>query len=357
MNPILYRKLSTYKKIHQWLKINLFNTWINSIISILILTFIFIILKSIFTWLIVESVWNGSSADCRQATGACLAFIREKSRFILFGFYPGAELWRPILCVLSFIIFLIYSKEPSRWSRKLLWQWGCFFIVTGLLMKGGALGLAEVESSRWGGLPLTLILATFGLVFAYPIGIFLALARRSNLVILKTLSITYIELIRGVPLISLLFMSSVMFPLFLPEGVVIDKVLRAQVAIIMFVAAYMAEVVRAGLAAIPKGQYEAAEALGLNYYQTMRLVILPQALKIVIPPTVNTAIGMFKDTSLVIIIALFDLLSTTKTALKDSDWLGFSVEAYIFVGIIYFIFCFSMGKYSRRLEKELYSNS
>ncbi len=223
----------------------------------------------------------------------------------------------------------------------------------GILMKGGLLGLKSVETTQWGGLPLTLLLAVFGLTAAYPLGVVLALGRQSKMKGVKVLSILYIELIRGVPLISLLFMSSIIFPLFLPEGITINKILRAQVAIILFTAAYIAEVVRGGLQGMTQGQYEAAEALGLNYYLTLRLVILPQALKIVIPPTVSILISAFKDTSLVVIIALFDLLKTTQSVLSNPEWMGFSREAYMFIAILYFAGCFSMSNYSRKLEREL----
>jgi general L-amino acid transport system permease protein len=220
-------------------------------------------------------------------------------------------------------------------------------------MKGGIFGLPSVETTQWGGLPLTLTLSVFGLTAAYPLGIILALGRRSKMPAIKTLSVFYIELIRGVPLISMLFMASVVLPLFLPEGVTINKIIRAMVAIILFTAAYIAEVVRGGLQAIPRGQYEAADSIGLSYYLTMRLVILPQALKIVIPPSVQQLISAFKDTSLVVIIALFDLLRTTQTILSDPKWMGFSAEAYIFIALIYFLCCFFMSNYSRRLEREL----
>jgi general L-amino acid transport system permease protein len=223
----------------------------------------------------------------------------------------------------------------------------------GLLMKGGMFGLSSVESTQWGGLPLTLLLAVFGLTAAYPLGVILALGRRSKMRGVKVLCILYIELIRGVPLISLLFMSSIIFPLFLPEGITFNKILRAQAAIILFTAAYIAEVVRGGLQAMSRGQYEAAESIGLNYYLTMRLVILPQALKIVIPPTVSILISAFKDTSLVVIIALFDLLKTTQSVLSNPEWMGFNREAYVVIAILYFLGCFSMSNYSRKLEREL----
>jgi general L-amino acid transport system permease protein len=248
---------------------------------------------------------------------------------------------------------LYYSQDRKHWKKSLAYAWMIGLFVMGLLMKGGLFGLEPVESTEWGGLPLTLLLSVFGLTAAYPLGVVLALGRQSKMPAVKTLCIVYIELIRGVPLISLLFMSSVVFPLFLPEGITVNKILRAQVAIILFTAAYIAEVVRGGLQGMSRGQYEAAESLGLNYYQTMRLVILPQALKIVIPPTVSQLISAFKDTSLVVIIALFDILKTTQTSLQNPEWMGFSAEAYIFVALIYFVCCFFMSNYSRRLEREL----
>ena len=248
---------------------------------------------------------------------------------------------------------LFYSRDRRHWKKHLAYAWVLGLATMGLLMKGGIFGLESVESTQWGGLPLTLLLSVFGLTAAYPLGVILALGRRSKLPLIKALCVVYIELIRGVPLISLLFMSSIIFPLFLPEGVTFNKILRAQAAIILFTAAYIAEVVRGGLQAMPRGQYEAAEALGLNYYLTMRLVILPQALKIVIPPTVSILISAFKDTSLVVIIALFDVLRTTQTVLSNPEWMGFSREAYVFLAILYFLGCFSMSNYSRRLEKEL----
>ena len=248
---------------------------------------------------------------------------------------------------------LFYSRDRRHWKKSLGYAWIIGLFTMGFLMKGGLFGMTAVESTQWGGLPLTLLLAVFGLTAAYPLGVVLALGRRSKMPAVKIMSILYIELIRGVPLISLLFMSSIIFPLFLPEGITINKILRAQVAIILFTAAYIAEVVRGGLQGMARGQYEASEALGLNYYLTMRLVILPQALKIVIPPTVSILISAFKDTSLVVIIALFDILRTTQTVLSNPEWMGFSKEAYLFIGLLYFLGCFSMSNYSRKLEKEL----
>lgn len=336
----------------KWMKKNLFSTPANSALSIFLLTLLVAVFGPLFNWLFVDSVWEGSAQTCRHAHGACLVFIKEKFVFILFGFYPRELLWRPIISIILFVGMLFWSKEPKRWNRRLLWRWIKLLLLIALLLRGGSFGFEGVPVDKWGGLPLTLLLSFGGILFSYPLGILLALGRTGNLPLIRAMAIGYIELIRGVPMISLLFMASVMFPLFMPDGVNVPKLLRAEIAIIMFMSAYMAEVVRGGLSAVEKGQYEAADSLGLNYWQKMAKIILPQALKIVIPPTVNTAIGMFKDTSLVVIIALSDLLMTTKTSLKDPTWLGFSVEAYLFTSIIYFFFCYSMSRYSSRLERE-----
>jgi general L-amino acid transport system permease protein len=336
-----------------WMRANLFNGLFNSILTLLILLLLWQTLLPFLKWAFIDAHWFGEGAACRGNGGACWSIITSNLRFIIFGFYPHPEQWRPLLAMLLLVGLLFYSRDRERWSRYLAWAWLIGLILMGLLLKGGLLGLSAVESTQWGGLPLTLLLSVFGLTAAYPLGVVLALGRQSRMRVVKTLCVIYIELIRGVPLISLLFMSSVVFPLFLPEGVTLNKILRAQVAIILFTAAYIAEVVRGGLQAIPRGQYEAAESMGLNYWQTMRLVVLPQALKIVIPPSVSILISAFKDTSLVVIIALYDLLKTTKSVLSDPVWMGFSAEAYIFVALVYFLCCFFMSNYSRRLEREL----
>ncbi|MFC1798480.1 amino acid ABC transporter permease [Thermodesulfobacteriota bacterium] len=336
-----------------WVRGKLFNSWFNSILTIIILYLLWKIIPPLVRWVFVDSLWISSGAECKDVGGACWSVVPANIRFILFGFFPYELQWRPLLAMIILVCLLFYSQNRKRWKRSLVYIWSAGLIVMGLLMKGGLFGLAPVESTMWGGLPLTLLLSIFGLTAAYPLGVVLALGRQSQLPAIKSLCIVYIELIRGVPLISLLFMSSVVFPLFLPEGMTINKLLRAQVAIILFTAAYIAEVVRGGLQGMSKGQYEAAESMGLNYYQTMRLVILPQALKIVIPPTVSVLISAFKDTSLVVIIALFDLLKTTQTVLSDPRWMGFSAEAYIFIAIIYFLCCFFMSNYSRQLERDL----
>ena len=336
-----------------WIKENLFNGAFNSVLTIVTLYFLWKMIPPFIRWAFIDSTWISSGAECREAGGACWSVVSSNIRFIMFGFFPYESQWRPLLAMILLVGLLYYSQDRKHWKKYLAYVWVAGLFIMGLLMKGGLFGLSPVESTEWGGLPLTLILSVFGLTAAYPLGVLLALGRQSKMPAIKTLSIVYIELIRGVPLISLLFMSSVVFPLFLPEGITINKILRAQVAIVLFTAAYIAEVVRGGLQGMGRGQYEAAESLGLNYYQTMRLVVLPQALKIVIPPTVSILISAFKDTSLVVIIALFDILKTTQTALQDPQWMGFSAEAYVFVALIYFVCCFFMSNYSRRLEREL----
>jgi general L-amino acid transport system permease protein len=336
-----------------WLRANLFNGPFNSALTLFILFCFYTVVPSLMQWALIDSNWFSTAEACRATSGACWSVISKNLRFILFGFFPYQQQWRPAVAILILISLFFYSRHRRHWNRRLFYFWGAGLLAMGFLMRGGLLGLPVVETDQWSGLSLTLLLALFGLTAAYPLGVLLALGRRSQMAAIKALCVIYIELIRGVPLISLLFMASVMFPLFLPEGITINKILRAQVAIILFTAAYIAEVVRGGLQAIPRGQYEAAEALGLDYPRKMRLVILPQALKIVIPPTVSILISAFKDTSLVVIIGLFDLLKTTQVTLSNPIWMGFSTEAYLFIAGLYFLGCFSMSHFSRRLEKEL----
>lgn len=334
-----------------WMKANLFNSLFNSVITILIAFFLWKIIYPFFSWAFINSTWLPDTAP--NPDGAVWSVITANFKFIIFGFYPNELIWRPTVAMIMLVAMLVISRDRNRWNKRFGYIWLAALFIMGLLMKGGLFGLEPVESTQWGGMPLTLLLSVFGLTAAYPLGVALALGRQSKMPVIKSMCVVYIELIRGVPLISLLFMSSIIFPLFLPEGVTFNIIARAQIAIIMFTAAYIAEVVRGGLQGMPKGQFEAANSLGLNYFQTMRLIILPQALKIVIPPSVSILISGFKDTSLVVIIALYDILKTTQTALQDPKWMGFSAEAYIFLSLVYFICCFFMSNYSRRLEKEL----
>ena len=336
-----------------WLHKNLFSTWYNTLITLVLLWVLLTLIPPLFHWLVTNSVIGEVTPSvCRQADGACWAFVHEKWRFILFGVYPYEEQWRPAFVILLLILLLFISCDRRFWHLL------PFLLITGLavvgvLMWGGLFGLPFVDSKNWGGLPLTLLLSVIGISVSFPLAILLALGRRSRLPLFRVLCTVYIEVIRGIPIITLLFMGSLMLPLFLPEGVTINNLLRAQIAMILFSAAYLAENIRGGLQAIPKGQYEAAASLGLSYWQKMRLIILPQALVIVIPPMVNSFISFFKDTSLVVIIGIYDLMLTTKVALDDASWRGFHREAYLFIAAIYFFFTFFMSKYSRWLEKHL----
>lgn len=345
-----------------WARQNLFHSWASTVITVVLVAIILKASASFFQWAFVNAVWwvptgpqgpNPEACRALEGSGACWAVITDKYRFMLFGMYPFEEQWRPTVVVLLFIGLFVVSAMKRFWRASLAGVWVVALALIGLLMWGGVLGMEFVPQSRWGGLALTLILATVGVAVAFPLAILVALGRRSNLPFIKSVCVGYVEMIRGVPLITLLFMASVMFPLLLPDGVNFDKLLRAQIAIILFFGAYLAEVIRGGLQALPKGQYEAAHALGLSYWQTNRRIILPQALRLVIPPLVNNFIGFFKDTSLVLVIGLYDLLAATRAATGEPAWQGFAVETYVFVGLIYFAFCFAMSQYSQNLEVHL----
>jgi general L-amino acid transport system permease protein len=334
----------------RWLRANLFGSWPEALATLVILWLLWKTIPPLVDWAFLDAVWKPDSKTCRASEGACWGFIAEKYRFILFGTYPYELHWRPALATAILIGLWVFSAFRMFWRSWLALVWLFGLLAIGILMWGGIFGLRYVENERWGGLLLTLLLTTFGIAAAFPLGIALALGRRSDMPIIRGLCVGYIELIRGVPLISLLFMASVMLPLFLPAGVSIDKLLRAQIAIILFAAAYLAEVIRGGLQAIPRGQYDAAHALALPYWRRTYLIILPQALRIAVPALVNNFIALFKDTSLVLIIGLFDLLSTVKISLNEPAWIGFGVEAYLFASLVYFVFCWAMSTYSRSFE-------
>jgi general L-amino acid transport system permease protein len=314
-----------------------------------------LVLPPLLQWAIIDADWIGHSREDCTSGGACWVFVGTRLNQFLYGFYPADAQWRVNLG-LGLLLVLLAPLLFKRFAHKRLLAIALVFgypIIAYLLFHGGVLGLAVVPTHQWGGLMLTLVLAVVGIVLSLPFGILLALGRRSRMPVIRAFSITYIEVWRGVPLITVLFMASVMLPLFFPGDITVDKLLRAMLGIVMFQSAYMAEVVRGGLQAIPRGQYEAAEALGLGYWQSMRLVILPQALRLVIPGIVNTFIALFKDTTLVLIIGLFDLLGIVQQAFADPNWLGYSVEGYVFAGLVYWAFCFGMSRYSQTLEREL----
>ena len=336
-----------------WLKENLFSTKANGILTIIALIFLWKTLPPLISWAFIDATWSMSPSSIPgDKTGACWTFIFVKFRVLMLGLYPENLIWRPVLAFFIFTAACLATGFRILKPRMLALTWLLLPLPIFFLINGG-LGLAKVEQSLWGGLMLSTGLAAVGIIWSIPIGILLALGRRSTLPVVKAMSVAAIECIRGVPLITILFMASVMLPIFLPRDMNINNLLRVQIGIILFSSAYIAEVVRGGLQAMDRGQYEAAESLGLNYFQMMRMIILPQALKIVIPPTVGILISAFKDTSLVVIIALYDILNTTKSVLSEPEWTGFSTEAYIFIAMIFYVCCFSMSQYSRRIEKQL----
>ncbi|TKI06860.1 amino acid ABC transporter permease [Martelella alba] len=340
-----------------WVRQNLFSNVTNSIVTLLCLWLLWVCIPPLLNWLVFQANWTGATrADCTR-DGACWVFIHARFGQFMYGLYPMGQRWRinTVLVVLLLTAWPFFWRAMPRRGRYIACWVIAFPLFTWVMLYGGFLGLSRVETRQWGGLTLTLIISSVGISGALPLGILLALGRRSKMPVVKWFSIIFIELWRGVPLITVLFMSSVMLPLFLSEGTNIDKLIRALVGVILFQSAYVAEVVRGGLQALPKGQYEAAESLALGYWKTQALVILPQALKIVIPNLVNTIIELFKDTSLVVIIGLFDLFSSVQQATVDPAWLGMSTEGYVFAALVYWIFCFGMSRYSQHLERRFHT--
>ncbi len=339
-----------------WIRRNLFGNLPSALVTLLMLGLLLWLLPKLFSWAVLKAVVAANYDQCQAARGigACWGVITEKYRLIIFGRYPFDQQWRPQIATILLVALLMASCIRAFWKPWLALLWAGVLAAFFALMKGGVLGLSPVETDRWGGLPLTIMLATLSIAFAFPLAVAVALGRRSKMPAIKTICVLYVELIRGVPLISVLFMASFMFPLFMPPGTSIDVLLRVLVGITLFAAAYMAEIVRGGLQAIPKGQQEAADTLGLSYWQTQRKIILPQALALVVPGIMNNFIAIFKDTSLVTIVSLYELTGAMSLALNsDSNWRPFKIEAYLFIAAIYFAFCFSMSRYSLWIEKRL----
>jgi len=351
-----------------WARRNLFASIKDSILTIVVGVIIIWFVLSTVDFLFIDAVWTGENrtacATIAQGgvqpdgwSGACWAYVGDWFTQFMVGSYPRDQLWRPILVAVLFVALLVPFLIPSvpRKGLNALLLLVALPILAFVLLLGGIFGLTHVETSLWGGLMVTLILSFVGITVSLPFGILLALGRRSQMPILKAACVGFIELIRGVPLITVLFMASVLLPLFLSPGTNIDKFLRALVGVSIFSSAYMAEVIRGGLQAIPKGQYEGADSLGLNYFQKMTFVIMPQAIKLVIPGIVNTFIGMFKDTSLVSIINMYDLLGIVKASFGDAQWITpvTPLTGLIFAGFIFWIFCFGMSRYSAFIERRL----
>ena len=338
-----------------WIRENLLSSPTNIIMTIVSIWLLYKIVPGALDWLFFDAAFTGENRDeCRaKADGACWAFISERFNLFTYGFYPAEERWRVNLA----FILLIAALVPILWDKAPFRKMGLYyalaypFIAAWLLL--GGWGLEPVDTDEFGGFMLTLVIGVTGIAFSLPIGILLALGRQSKLPIIRVFSVGFIEFIRGVPLITLLFVASTMLNYFLPKGTTFDLLLRVLIMVTLFASAYMAEVIRGGLQAIPKGQFEAADAMGLKYWPSMRLIVLPQALKISIPGIVNTFIGLYKDTTLVIIIGLLDPLGIGRSSLADTKWTGLSNEVYLFVAVFFFISCFGMSRYSLYLERKL----
>ncbi len=341
--------------IFYWVRKNLLSSWTNVALTILAVWFLWLVLPPMYEWMFSNAVFEAADrAGCQAlGDGACWAFIQERFTIFIYGFYPEPERWRPILAFgLLFVALgpLLFDGFPYR-GKAMLFSMAYPFVAAWLLLGGG--GLTQVTTDQFGGMLLNVIVGVTGITFSLPIGIVLALGRASNMPAVRIICVTFIEFIRGVPLITLLFVASTMLSYFLPPGTSFDLLMRVLIMVTLFSSGYMAEVIRGGLQAIPRGQYEAADSMGLKYWQSMRLIVLPQALKISIPGIVNTFIGLFKDTTLVIIIGLLDILGMGRASLADSKWAGLSSEVYISIAVFFFLFCFAMSRYSLYLEGKL----
>jgi general L-amino acid transport system permease protein len=352
----------------RWVRKNLIATPADAVLTVIGIAIVLLTLPPFINWLFINAQWTGTDrtfcATVAQGgmqpdgwSGACWAFVSAKFEQFLFGRYTISERWRVVLTGFLFVALLVplmVPKVPYKGLNALL-LFIALPIVAYFLLVGGYFGLPHVETPLWGGLMVTLVLSFVGIGVSLPLGIILALGRRSKLPIIKLFSVIFIETVRGVPLVTVLFMASVMLPLFLPAGVTFDKFLRALIGVALFASAYMAEVVRGGLQAIPKGQYEGADSLGLSYWQKTGLIVLPQALKLVIPGIVNTFIGIFKDTSLVYIIGMFDLLGIVRQNFGDSNWASAQtpMTGLVFAGFVFWVFCFGMSRYSIYMERRL----
>ncbi len=350
-----------------WVKENLFSSPFNAFLTFASIYLIYKALPPLLDWALFSATWGfppdviagervPGQIDC-QPGGACWIFVRARINQFVFGFYPGQERWRAILSfVLAFGGIGLLLAGPMRWRKyAAIFFFLLFPLLAFWLLHGDGFLLSVVQTGRWGGFLLTMVISVVGIVLSLPIGIALALGRRSNLPILHLLCVVIIEFVRGVPLITVLFMANIMLPLFLPAGSDVDVLLRVLVGSTFFISAYMAEVVRGGLQAVPKGQFEGAQALGLGYWQMMFLIILPQALRISIPGIVNSFIGFFKDTTLVSMVGLYDFLNMVHAGYKDANWVGVEMSGYFYCAAVYWVFCFSMSRYSLWLESKLRS--
>jgi general L-amino acid transport system permease protein len=330
----------------------LFGTPVNAVITVACIWLIWRCVTVSFNWLFLHAVFAGGRQDCAIAYGACWPFLLTKLRFVLFGTYPYDEQWRMALSLVIFSAAAGLSMLPRFWSRWLITVWFVTVALLAALMWGGVFGLRYVPTLQWSGLPLSLMLSFIGIVLGFPVGVFLAIARTGTLPAIRGLAILFIEIVRSLPVVTIMFMAAIMLPLFMRSGAQAGVLLRVQVAIVLFAGAYIAETVRGGLQAVPREQFEAAQSLGLRYWQIMGLVVVPQALRMVIPSLVIIAIGFFQDTALVTVVGLLDFLSTVRTAMHDPNWEGVVViDGYLFAGAVYFAISFGLGAYGRFVER------
>lgn len=338
-----------------WLRTNLFNSRLNTALTFVVVAAAWLVLPPVFRWAVTHATISGVTRAACSGDGACWTFVRMRLPTFFFGHYPASELWRVYLSAALLALSawpVLRARMRHRWAYVALLL-VAYPVAAAILLSGGVLGLPFVDTNLWGGLMLDVIISFTTVAGSLPFGVLLALGRRSRLPVIRTLSTAFIELWRGVPLLTVLFMSAVMVPLFLPQGVSVDRLLRAMIALILFNAAYMAEVVRGGLQGVPAGQEEAATALGLSWWKLQTFIVLPQALRIVVPGIVNTVVDLFKDTTLVTIIGLTDLLGAVEQALKDPAWLGFATEGYVFSAVVFFVCCAAMSAYGRSFERRL----
>jgi len=347
-----------------WLRTNLFSSPANIALTLVCVLFIAWALSPLIRFFLIDAVWSGSDRDAclgssaQPHPGACWAFVRVWFSYFVYGFYPVGQRWRVDIFFLALAFGIVWLSWLSAPRRDI----GVFYffivlpILSFMLLHGAPLiGLSVVPTALWGGVLVTVVVATIGIVFSLPLGVLLALGRRSDLPVVRLVAVVFIEFVRAVPLITVLFMASVMLPLFVPERLAPDKLIRALIGVALFASAYMAEVIRGGLAAVPHGQYQAARALGLTYWRMMGLVILPQSLRITLPNIVNTFIGLFKDTTLVFVVGIFDFLRTIEAACADPKWAApnTSVTGYVFAALFYFACCYGMSRYARSVEARL----
>ena len=334
---------------------NVNSTTFNAVLTLLIIFIFFKYTPPLLNWLIFDADFVGSAKEDCTSGGACWVFVKVWFKRFMYGMYPNPEQWR--INTAFFILFVLIGAAffvPPKYKKYIILFMLFIYPIIGIkLISGGIFGLKWIETGAWGGLSLTLIVSAFALILCFPIGMFLALGRRSELPAIKYSSIGFIEIWRGVPLITVLFMSAVMFPMFLPDGTYMDKLMRVVIAITLFEAAYMAEVIRGGLQALPRGQYDAAKSLGMGYWRLHLLVILPQALKLVIPGIANTFLALVKDTPLIFVVGLLELAGMIGLAKTNPKWLGMAIEGYVFAGLVFWVICYAMSRYSQRLEKRL----